>query len=82
MFKDLLFPHFTQDFCVVLCLVFMEVEGFLKLFNRPVILEAGKGMDTSTPCNTDTWTIADLFLPKLVHLNDAWQLSLEKLALV
>lgn len=39
-------------------------------------------MDIFTPCNTGTGTNADLFLPKRVCLNDAWQLSLEKLALV
>lgn len=54
MFKDLLFLLFTQVFCLVLCLVLMEVEDFLKLFfSCSVILEAGKGMDMSILCNTE-----------------------------
>lgn len=66
---------------MVLWLVLIEVEVFLKLFfNSPVVLGAGKGMDMYTACNTGTWT--NTFLPKLVHLNDAQQLSLDKLALV
>lgn len=83
MFKDLLFPHFTQDFCVVLCLVLMQVEAFLKpFFHSPVIWGVLKGMDMSTSCNIGTWTNSELFLPKLVHLNDVQQPSSEKLALI
>lgn len=68
---------------MVLCLVLIQVEVFLKpFFNSLVILGAVKGMDMSPSCNIGTWTNSELFLPKLVHLNDAQQLSLEKLALI
>lgn len=62
---------------------FDEGGSFLKLFfNSAVAVGAGKSRDIPILCNTGAWTNADLFLPKQVLLNDAWQLSLEKLALV
>lgn len=75
MFKDLLFPHFSQDYYVALCSILMEVEVFFKFFfSSPGFFEAGKGMDTTSLCSTGTWTKADLLLPKLVRLSDAQQL--------